>query len=489
MEFRFFKDDLCDRCGLCLQQCPVLQLPLAEAQKDIIALISGETAFSLAYQWCTTCYTCDLLCPLQANPYELILERWHEEHQSKGISAIAKLVFPNVPANIWASTRALMSKDELALIYAWEENLRRRKRVMLLTGFYTNLMPYIAATSLLDELKPSIAGFEGFWGCGGDIYKLGMLEHVEATGNMLHQKFVDLGVEKLYCFMSAEAMMLSQVLPERFGIDFSFCSPEPLDYWILDRLKRGKIEVKQRLGKVVTVHDSCLSKYRGGKLQEVVRETMDYIGCRIVEMEHNRKTALCCGWAATIPTLHGAISGNPLHTLLYLLHSLYLRLQEAEATGAEVVVVNCHACYLFLSLIKALTNSKLDIYLSFELVQLAAGEIPQHRNERRAWDIMAVVSNLLFRWLFFPEERRGFEAPPVTMEPVPALATGDAVRLKLLGRLYHSRAVQNRLVRRLLGAVVKSSINGYRRLLRKRQHKMLSGLVQYQPQSSAREKW
>lgn len=247
MRFRFFRDDLCDLCGLCFERCPVLELTAAEAKQDIKALISGKTNASLAYQRCTTCYTCDLICPVQANPYELILERWNEENQSRGMSAIARLVFPNEPANMWASVRALMPEDELSIMRSWWENVNHPRKVMLLTGFYTNLVPFIAMTSLIEELKPAIAGFEGFWGCAGDAYKLGMMSEAEKTGEMLHKNFSEMGVEKLYCFMGAEAMMLSDVLPTRFSIDFSFCNPEPLGYWILERLKSGKIKIKRKL--------------------------------------------------------------------------------------------------------------------------------------------------------------------------------------------------------------------------------------------------
>jgi len=472
--FRFFRDDLCDYCGLCFERCPVLQLPVEEAKQDIKALVRGDTNASLAFQWCTTCNTCDLICPVQANPYELILERWHEEHQSKGLPAIAKFVFPNESGNIWASIRVLMKEDELSLLHSWRENMDSPGKVMLLTGFYSNLVPYVAMTSLIEELKPAIAGFEGFWGCAGDAYKLGMISASEEIGSMLHKKFCEMGIEKMYCFMGAEAMMLSDVLPNRFGIDFGFCNPEPLDYWILDKLNNGEIEVRRKLNMKVTVHDNCLSKYTGGRLQEVIRETVKHIGCEIVEMQHNRELALCCGWGATIPSLHGSVSGNALHTLLYLLDSLYRRLQEAEATGARVMVVSCHACYIFLSLIKVLTNSKVDIYLSQELVQMAAGEAPVHRNEKRAWDIVAAFTNVLFRWLFIPGERKRFFPKPIKMEPIPQVSSADARRIRFFGKIYHSAVIQNPAMRGLISVTVKASINLYRGSLARKRRRIIS---------------
>ena len=472
MGFRFFRDDLCDYCGLCFERCPVLQLPVEEAKQDIKALIRGDTNASLAFQWCTTCNTCDLICPVQASPYELILERWHEEHQSKGLSPIAKFVSPSESGNIWSSVRVLMEEDELSLLHSWRENMNSPRKVTLLTGFYSNLVPYIAMTSLIEELKPAIAGFEGFWGCAGDAYKLGMISASEEIGNMLSKKFSEMKIEKLYCFMNAEAMMLCDVLPNRFGIDFSFCSPEPLDYWILEKLNHGEIEVKQKLNMKVTIHDNCLSKYMGGRVQGVMRETVKHIGCEIVEMQHCGESALCCGWGATIPTLHGSTSGNALHTLFYLLDSLYRRLQEAKATGAEVIVVSCPACYIFLSLIKVLTNSKIDVYLSLELVQMAAGEAPVHRNEKRAWDIAAAFTNVLFRWLFIPGARKRFFPKPIKMEPIPQISSADARRIRFFGKIYHSAVIQNPAMRGLIGITVKALINLYRSSLARKKRRI-----------------
>jgi hypothetical protein len=143
------------------------------------------------------------------------------------------------------------------------------------------------------------------------------------------------------------------------------------------------------------------------------------------------------------------------------------------------MVVSCHACYLFLSLIKVLTDSKVDVCLSLELVQMAAGETPERRNERRAWDMTAVVADLLFRQLFFSRERKRFSPKPVSMDPVPPMSPADARRLRFFGRILHGGLVQNRPARTLLGAAVKASIRRYRGFLsRKKRRAPGMGAVQ-----------
>ena len=264
--------------------------------------------------------------------------------------------------------------------------------------------------------------------------------------------------------------MFTDVLPSRFGIDFDF-DVELLDSWLLDRLKSGKIKVSNALNMKVTVHDNCCGRYMDRILEDTTREIMEHIGCEVVEMRHTRENALCCGWAGTVPTLYGPTSSNPLHTLLNLLQSLYLRWQEAEATGADVMVVPCPGCYVFLSLIKVLTNSELDVYLPLELVQIAAGETPVHKNEERAWDILAVTTNLVLKWAFSP--KRFFPRPVEIEKPLPQAGSGDAARIRLLGKLYHSVLVQNPITRSLIASAVKALIAGYRVYLEKRKRDVI----------------
>ncbi len=466
--FRFFREDLCDNCGICFETCPVLELSKEEAREELAILMSGDTEKSLVLQNCVTCNVCEFACPQGANPFGLILQRYDEMLARDGLPYIAKFIFPNEPENMWSNIRLLVGDDELALMRSWEDNLKTPRKEVLLTGFYNNLVPFISQTSLLDELKPAIVGSDIMFGMGEDAYRIGFFDEAERLGRFAKQHFEAMGVEKMYCFMVVEACMFTDVLPKKFGIDFDF-EVELLDTWLLDRIKSGKIELKKQLGKKVTVHDNCCGRYAGGTLPGTTREMMERVGCEVVEMRHNRDNALCCGWAGTVCTLFGPTSSNPLHTLLNLMQSLYLRLQEAEATGAELLVVPCPGCYAFLSLIKVLTNSKLDVYLPIELVQMAAGETPVHKNQERAWDILAVTTNLVLKWIFSPKR---FVPQPVDIEqPLPEPNRGDAARIRLFGKLYHSILVQNAVTRSLLALAVKTIIGAYRVYLGSRTRK------------------
>ena len=71
-----FIEDLCDLCGLCFHLCPVLELPLEDAKEEIHNLIKGQKSRHVLSK-CNTCLSCNLYCPQNANPYQLILERWN----------------------------------------------------------------------------------------------------------------------------------------------------------------------------------------------------------------------------------------------------------------------------------------------------------------------------------------------------------------------------------------------------------------------------
>jgi hypothetical protein len=156
--------------------------------------------------------------------------------------------------------------------------------------------------------------------------------------------------------------------------------------------------------------------------------------------------------------------------LLYLLHSLYRRLQEAEATGADILVTSCPACYIFLSLIKELTRGKIEVYHPLEMVQLAAGEPLISRTPQRCWDILAIATNIVLKWSFSGKNRKRFFPRQIDLSAIQSLPRppqSDANRLKTIARLYKSPVVQNPVPRVLIASATKTAIAMYRVKLRR----------------------
>ncbi len=444
--FRFFRADLCDRCGDCFAACPYLELPQEAAKGEIAALIERGDARPL--EVCNTCHTCDAVCPTGADPYELVLERWSERREGT-LPTTARLVTPSEPCNIWTSLKAIMPPDELALLRAWDDFSPCDE--ICLTGFHTSVVPYLLKAEVLESL-PKIVGSEALFGCAGDIYKTGSFDMVEQITRRLERVFAEMGVKKVVASMSAEGMVLSEILPRRFGAEFDF-EVEALDDWLLRKLRNEEILPVRELGMRVAVHDNCLSKMQGGRLQEVNREIVRRTGCEVVEPRHTRERSLCCGFGAAAARFR----------VMDIMSSGYRRLKELEATGADAAVVYCPACLFILSVIKEMAGSTMPLYHPVELVEMATGGQPLRRHEYRAWDMMAVISNHLVKYALFPSCRKPFQpayiAPQIT--PLPGLPWGDRLRTQALAALYHGPIVQNRVTRTVLSLGFKAAVGIY----------------------------
>lgn len=459
----FFDPQACDRCGRCLRECPVLELPEKRAVCEFAKLVSGPPDRSLAFRRCTTCNACNLVCPSGALPYELILERFGEWGEKHGLPFFAKMVLPNEPVNMWSSLRRITDESDLT---TWEKRLEEKREEIFLTGFYTNIVPFLMRLGPVDRLRQCMVGSERLWGCGADTYKLGLFGLTGEIARMVGEKLSQMGVRRVICSMESEAAMLAEVLPRRFGADFAV-EVVTLDDWLLGEIESGRMKIKTELGMKVTVHDNCLSRYFGGKPQEVLRRLVTLSGCRIVEMRHNRARALCCGWGATIPKLYGKGSGNPVAIVLYLLDSLYRRMEEARATGAKAIVVSCPACYLFLSLIKNLTMSRIQVYHVLEILEMAGGKAVDRAIDQRCWDILSISAEMVYLWISSRANRSRFFPKPVSaVAPLPAVPESSARRMKFTARLFKGPLLQNRLTKSILACAVKLTVLGYRALRR-----------------------
>src|SRR5512139_3103197 len=66
----------CDLCGKCLEFCPYVDYDLKQAQQELQDLVAGGKPPIVVL--CVTCASCNLVCPTQANPFDLINERQEE---------------------------------------------------------------------------------------------------------------------------------------------------------------------------------------------------------------------------------------------------------------------------------------------------------------------------------------------------------------------------------------------------------------------------
>jgi Fe-S oxidoreductase len=441
----------CTLCGTCLSSCPVFNFEQGSAIAEKQRLNSGQS--SMVLEKCTTCLSCDLYCPNGLDPYELILLRWSERYQKKGLPALARMVMPRDPSSIWSQLYPLMPPNEQELIKNWRARSGKLGKDILLTGCFSAFSPYLTMTPLLAGLVPY--GDERNWCSGGHIYQLGLLDVVEQVGVRLRDVFDELKPKRVVCMMAAEYAMLSKILPQRFNISFDF-EVVPLERYLLNMVHSGQLKLNCQVNKRAAIHDNCFSKVAGEVIWSPVRELVQACGVQIVEMQHNKEDALCCGF--------GAAAGR--FDLFDLIAQGKKRLAEAEATGADCLVVYCSACYFIFSVVRELVGSKLEIYHILELLELAEGRQPLHRTRQRAFNIIAIMSANITRMLLQSKDRQRFRIDLVSILGAPGPVDLDFKTDRLCAfynGFLNNPAMQNPFSLSILTALVRLVLAGRRR--------------------------
>jgi Fe-S oxidoreductase len=104
--------------------------------------------------------------------------------------------------------------------------------------------------------------------------------------------------------------------------------------YIFRRLSEGSIRLSSiGTGTVVTYHDPC-HLGRHADVYEEPRAILENMGFSVIEMEHARRDALCCGAGGGMRSGHTETA----HTIASM------RMAQARATGADLVVSACPFC-------------------------------------------------------------------------------------------------------------------------------------------------
>jgi len=378
MPFRFskrFDEAACDFCGLCLHECPVLGLPLEEAQFEIRGLVRDGRSKVLAE--CTGCMACNSFCPQEANPHTLIVSRWEARYRQEGIPVRGRVVLPYQRPNLFTLGVAGLPADEKALVEAWGRNWRdpRGEDTMLYAGCNMLLQPFLLDSSVLGGVP--IFGSTSIC-CAEPLYRMGCWDAAQVAAAWVRDEFRRMGLRKVIVPCLGGYHMFRHVYPEVFDVDLD-CEVVSVTDWLLDRIESGALAVNA-LGKQAVIHDSCWSKASGDHFFDGVRALLSRVGVTVVEPAHTREAALCCGMCAPAARF----------SLLDILRAAKARLLELEAAEADVAVDYCGGCNWLLSLASSVSSAKLTkpLYHVLELVQMAAGERPKHRTDARARQVL-----------------------------------------------------------------------------------------------------
>jgi len=337
---RKYRDQVlrCSSCGFCQAHCPIYGLtlrPALNARGKMLVLkevmdgtieLNDELVETL-FQ-CTTCANCSTNCPSGVEVPEII-KQVRQDMVNLGTCHPAFTAMADVLArhpNIYAEDdkpdfgRPLNRKAEYVYFIGC-------------VGAYREEDSTEETLSLLDHLKLDYTLID-------EVCCSGVLEDV---GHKINPGLVNRNVELIlatgartvitgcpYCFRTFNNKREYEALAQA-GVKVIHLTQLLQDY-----------DFGVRTDKVVTYHDPCdLGRHSG--IYEEPRRTIKKIAPNFVELSHNRAEAMCCGAGGGV---RGAYPTNSIAMARR-------RLEEVEASGAEVLLTECNSC------VHNLANAKL----------------------------------------------------------------------------------------------------------------------------------
>jgi len=352
-----FSEKTCQRCGICLEQCPFLQLPIEKAKEEISHMIETRKS-RLIIQNCAGCSYCNMICPTQSNPWALRREIRMRKIQERGVLSLT-LITEEIPHNLMTIGLEIDSEEKSGDLEKYI-NPPKSKEMFYLGCGIPYIFPDLAKTKLLESL-PIVGGMK--YCCNGYAYdQFGDIE-AQIKGAELFDKFRKQEVEKLISFCPGCEHMIKGVYPsivEGFNIE---CQ-NIIDYFI-EKYHKGIITFKNKVNQRITFHDPCPWRNMDKKIYEGPREFLEIIGAEVVEMKHNKEKSLCCG--APVAAINRVL-GKKIAKM---------RITEAKNVGADYIASICTGCLSRLS--RFALSKNIESYYITELAQMAIGEKPYHK--------------------------------------------------------------------------------------------------------------
>ncbi len=328
---------LCYQCGVCTATCPwglVLQEPIS-VRRLIRRAQLGLEAWGEALWLCTTCGLCEGRCPrgVEISQVMLALRRaaWRKRQVPKGLSRVLWDI--HFDGNPWGSPPSQRT--------AWARDLD----VPRFSATAHHVLYYVGCTVAYDRRAQKVAralvslfraaGVSfGTLGddepcCGHAARDLGQLDYAHHLAQEGARRFRQEGVGLLVATSPHCFDMFSRHYPTVNG------SFRPLHYtsFLAQLVAEGRLRF-QPLPWRVTFHDPCYLGRRHGVLAEPRAVLRAIPELELVEMPRSGPEALCCGGGGGRMWLETEAQAR----------LSYLRVEEAAATGAQVLVTACPHC-------------------------------------------------------------------------------------------------------------------------------------------------
>jgi Fe-S oxidoreductase/nitrate reductase gamma subunit len=358
--------DACTRCGRCVSVCPATGAGEPFSPRDFILwaraeLISKtprpskrrESEFSAHRIWhCTTCRACLEVCPVYAAiPDALRQSRSALIESGDGVpdalaGTLKRVLKYNNP---WEATKTKRTR--------WAEDLEIPDLTKgadpgdfcYFVGCTTTMEPRARAiaqsfTTILARTGIPFATLGKKEPCCGDIARRagedGLFEINREDCTALFQKYeisrvVTSSPHCFHTFKSAYgryAVLEDDAARTRFNV-------RHYTEVLADLVAEGRLAFNRKLPRTVTFHDPCYLG-RHHRIFDAPRRVIRSIpGIQFREMPHHGPDSLCCGGGGD-RMWQEELDGNPKMSVI--------RIREAVATGADLVVTACPLCLIML---------------------------------------------------------------------------------------------------------------------------------------------
>jgi Fe-S oxidoreductase len=331
--------NLCFQCGLCDAVCPWNRVRDFSIRKIIRQAVFGMTEIENEDIWlCTTCGRCPQQCPRDVRHIDsgIALRRIAAEY---GVFPATVKPIRGISASLAAEGNPL--NEERKNRGGWTEGLSiktftEHTEYLYFPGCYLSYDPRLkkVARATAAVLQKADVDF-GILGtkescCGESIRKTGDEKLFKRLAKDNIKAFIDSGVKKIIVSSPHCYHTFKNEYPE-FMVNFEIIH---ITQFIFQLIEEGKLEISREYEKKITYHDPCYLG-RHNNIYDEPRDALKKIpGLVFFELPESHENSLCCGGGGGriwMETPGGERFSD-------------IRLEQAVATGAEVLVTSCPYC-------------------------------------------------------------------------------------------------------------------------------------------------